>query len=62
MYVRCLFISCNRNSRNQKYKTKFKLGEMAAFTDLHARNNAGEDVDFSAFAGKVVLAVNVARL
>ena len=32
-----------------------------AFTDLRARNNAGEDVDFGAFADKVVLVVNVAR-
>ena len=32
------------------------------FFDLHAKNNAGEAVDFSAFKGKVVLAVNVARL
>ena len=30
-------------------------------TDLRARNNAGEDVDFGAFADKVVLVVNVAR-
>ena len=32
-----------------------------SFTDLRARNNAGEDVDFGAFADKVVLVVNVAR-
>ena len=32
------------------------------FFDLHAKNNAEEAVDFSAFKGKVVLAVNVARL
>ena len=32
------------------------------FTDLSGKNNAGEDVDYSSFAGKVVLAVNVARL
>ena len=37
--------------------------EMAAsFTDLRARNNDGEEVNFSIFEGKVVLAVNVARL
>ena len=33
-----------------------------SFTDLRAKNNAGEEVDFAAFADKVVLAVNVARL
>ena len=33
-----------------------------AFTELKARTNAGEEVSFSQFAGKVVLAVNVARL
>ena len=35
---------------------------LRAFTELHARNNAGEEVSFDAFAGKVVLVVNVARL
>ncbi len=33
-----------------------------AFTDLRARNNAGEEVSFDVFADKVVLVVNVARL
>ena len=33
-----------------------------AFTDLVARTNAGEEVAFSQFAGKVCLVVNVARL
>ena len=33
-----------------------------SFTDLRARNNAGEEVAFSDFAGQVVLVVNVARL
>jgi glutathione peroxidase-family protein len=33
-----------------------------AFTDVKCKNNAGNDVDFSSFAGKVILAVNVARL
>ena len=33
-----------------------------SFTDLAARNNAGELVSFDAFTDKVVLAVNVARL
>ena len=33
-----------------------------AFTELRARSNAGEEVSFDAFAGKVVLVVNVARL
>ena len=35
---------------------------MSAFTELRARNNAGDEVSFDAFAGKVVLVVNVARL
>ena len=35
---------------------------MPAFTDLRARTNAGEDVSFDIFTGKVVLVVNVARL
>ena len=34
----------------------------SAFTDLRGRNNAGEEVSFDIFAGKVVLVVNVARL
>ena len=34
----------------------------ASFTDLRALNNDGEEVNFSIFEGKVVLAVNVARL
>ena len=34
----------------------------AKFTDLRARTNAGEEIEFSRFEGKVVLAVNVARL
>ena len=33
-----------------------------AFTELRARNNAGEEVSFDTFAGKLVLVVNVARL
>ena len=33
-----------------------------SFAELRTRNNAGEEVSFEAFAGKVVLAVNVARL
>ena len=33
-----------------------------SFSELRTRNNAGEEVSFEAFAGKVVLAVNVARL
>ena len=33
-----------------------------AFTDLLARNNAGEEVSFDVFADKLVLVVNVARL
>jgi len=37
-------------------------GTMPAFTDLRARTNAGEDVSFDVFTGKVVLVVNVARL
>eukprot|EP00618_Florenciella_parvula_P034240 CAMPEP_0119528828 /NCGR_PEP_ID=MMETSP1344-20130328/42927_1 /TAXON_ID=236787 /ORGANISM="Florenciella parvula, Strain CCMP2471" /LENGTH=155 /DNA_ID=CAMNT_0007568291 /DNA_START=1 /DNA_END=468 /DNA_ORIENTATION=- len=32
----------------------------ASFTDLRARNNAGEEVGFDIFEGKVVLVVNVA--
>jgi glutathione peroxidase-family protein len=35
---------------------------MSSFTELRTRNNAGEEVSFEAFAGKVVLVVNVARL
>lgn len=35
---------------------------LPTFTELHARNNAGEEVSFDAFAGRVVLVVNVARL
>ena len=35
---------------------------LRAFTELHTRNNAGEEVSFDVFAGKVVLVVNVARL
>ena len=35
---------------------------MPAFTNLRARTNAGEDVSFDVFTGKVVLVVNVARL
>ena len=38
------------------------LYHMSAFTELRARNNAGDEVSFDAFAGKVVLVVNVARL
>ena len=34
----------------------------SAFTELRARNNAGEEVSFDTFAGKLVLVVNVARL
>ena len=34
----------------------------SAFTDLKCKNNAGEEVSFDAFEGKVVLVVNVARL
>ena len=33
----------------------------SSFTALRARNNAGEEVDFSTFEGRVVLVVNVAR-
>lgn len=33
-----------------------------AFTDLRARNNAGEEISFDIFADKIVLVVNVARL
>jgi glutathione peroxidase-family protein len=33
-----------------------------SFAELRTRNNAGEEVSFEAFAGKVMLAVNVARL
>ena len=39
-----------------------RAGRMPAFTDLRARTNAGEDVSFDVFTGKVVLVVNVARL
>ena len=35
---------------------------MPAFMHLRARTNAGEDVSFDIFTGKVVLVVNVARL
>ena len=35
---------------------------MSSFTELVARTNAGEEVKFSVFEGKVVLIVNVARL
>ena len=35
---------------------------MPSFTDLRASTNAGEDVSFDVFTGKVVLVVNVARL
>ena len=35
---------------------------MSSFTELVARTNAGEEVKFSGFEGKVVLIVNVARL
>jgi hypothetical protein len=38
------------------------LRQAMSFTELRTRNNAGEEVSFEAFAGKVVLAVNVARL
>ena len=41
-------------------KTDKKL--MSSFTELVARTNAGEEVKFSVFEGKVVLIVNVARL
>ena len=34
----------------------------SAFTDLRARNNAGEEIPFDSFKDKVVLVVNVARL
>ena len=33
-----------------------------SFTDLRARNNAGDEISFDVFADKVVLVVNVARL
>ena len=36
--------------------------DVPSFTELRARNNAGEEVSFERFRGKVVLAVNVARL
>lgn len=36
--------------------------ERIRMASLRAKNNAGEEVDFAAFADKVVLAVNVARL
>ena len=39
-----------------------RAARMPAFTDLRARTNAGEDVSFDVFTGKVVLVVNVARL
>ena len=32
------------------------------FTELRAKNNAGEEVSFDVFSEKVVLVVNVARL
>ena len=36
--------------------------EYKSFTELRARNNAGEEVSFEMFANNVVLVVNVARL
>lgn len=42
--------------------TRSTHSTMSAFTELRARNNAGDEVSFDAFAGKVVLVVNVARL
>ena len=33
-----------------------------SFFEVRTRNNAGEEVDFAALKGNVVLAVNVARL
>jgi glutathione peroxidase-family protein len=33
-----------------------------SFTELRARNNAGEEISFEQFSGKVILIVNVARL
>ena len=38
------------------------MSAIRGFTDLRARDNAGGEVDFGAFADKVVLVVNVARL
>jgi glutathione peroxidase-family protein len=35
---------------------------LGAFTEVCARTNAGEEVAFSDFRDKVILAVNVARL
>ena len=35
---------------------------MPSFTELRAKTNAGEEVSFDVYAGKVVLVVNVARL
>ena len=35
---------------------------MPSFTELRAKTNAGEEVSFDIYAGKVVLVVNVARL
>ena len=40
----------------------FTGADEMAFTDLRARTNAGEEVSFDVFSGKVVLVVNVARL
>ena len=37
------------------------LADVDTFFALRARNNAGEEVDFAGFEGRVVLVVNVAR-
>ena len=36
--------------------------DFGAFTDLRARTNAGDEITFDVFSGKLTLVVNVARL
>ena len=38
------------------------VGRPMSFHSLRARTNAGEEISLDKYAGKVVLAVNVARL
>ena len=50
------------SSRARRVGSWFLRVHMPSFTDLRASTNAGEDVSFDVFTGKVVLVVNVARL
>ena len=53
----------SRSTSHEMHKSRVSAFRIImSFTDLHAKNNAGEEVAFKDFAGQVVLVVNVARL